>query len=309
LDGNFYGTSEIGGANGQGAIFKMTPAGLLTNLYSFTGGSDGGYPWAGLVQAGDTNFYGTASSGGNGYGTLFKISPTGVFTLIREFSSGDTSSPYAPLTLGSNGSLYGCTSGENGGCGTIFEVTPPNTFSLLYTFTNGADGEYPTGGLVQGSDGNFYGTSSAGGPNGTGVVFKVTPAGLLQTLYSFSAVNAYGFNQDGANPSAALVQAGDGNFYGTTEYGGPYGSGTLFRLTLTPPAPPAFLSATETAGTLSLTWSAQSGSSYQLQFCTNLSQAGWTNLGPPLSATASTLGASDAAPPDAQRFYRVVLLP
>jgi uncharacterized repeat protein (TIGR03803 family) len=180
---------------------------------------------------------------------------------------------------------------------------------LLYTFTNGNDGENPTGGLVQGSDGNLYGTSSAGGPNGTGVIFRVTTGGLLQSLYAFSAVTAYGFNQDGANPAAALVQAGDGNFYGTTEYGGPYGSGTIFRLTFTPAPPPQFLSATETAGSLNLTWSAQAGSFYQLQYCTNLSQTTCTNLGGPISATGSTLGKVDTSPSDAQRFYRVILLP
>jgi uncharacterized repeat protein (TIGR03803 family) len=262
------------------------------------------------VQASDANFYGTASSGGSGYGAVFKISPKGVFTLICDFASGNTSGPYAPLTLGADGSLYGCTSGETtGNYGTIFKVTPPNTYTLLYTFTNGNDGANPTGGLVQGSDGTLYGTSSAGGANGSGVLFRVTTGGLLQSLYAFSAVNASGFNQDGANPSAALVQAGDGNFYGTTEYGGPYGSGTIFRLTFTPAPPPEFLAATETAGSLNLTWSTQSGSFYQLQYCTNLNQTTWSNLGGPIAATGSTLGESDTSPSDAQRFYRVLLLP
>jgi uncharacterized repeat protein (TIGR03803 family) len=307
-DGNFYGTTFFGGS-GNGTIFRITPAGLFTNLHSFTGGSDGGYPSAALVQAGDTNFYGTASAGGAGYGTLFKISPKGGFTLIRQFTSGNSSSPYAPLALGADGSLYGSTSGESGGCGTIFKFTPPNAFSLLYTFTNGNDGETPLGGLVQGTDGTFYGTSSAGGPNGTGVVFRVTTGGLLQSLCSFSALNAYGFNQDGASPSAALVQAADGNFYGTTDSGGQYKTGTVFRLTIIPTPPPAFLSTTETAGALTFTWSAEAGSFYQLQYCTNLAQTNWTNLGGPASAPGSTLSASYAASADAQRFYRVVLLP
>ncbi len=308
VDGNFYGTTVLGGS-GYGTIFRITPAGVFTNLHSFTGGSDGASPWAALVQAGDTNLYGTAPAGGTGYGTLFKITPKGVFTMIRQFSSGNSSAPYAPLALGADGSLYGCTSGESGGCGTIFKLTPPNAYSLLYTFTNGNDGEYPMGGLVQGTDGTFYGTSSVGGSNGSGVLFRVTTSGLFQSLYSFSATGSYGFNQDGAGPAAALVQAADGSFYGTTKAGGQYGSGTVFRLTFTPPPPPAFLSATQTAGSLNFTWSAQSGSFYQLQYCTNLALANWTNLTGPASAASSTLGASDLAPADAQRFYRVVLLP
>jgi uncharacterized repeat protein (TIGR03803 family) len=314
LDGNFYGTSEMGGANGQGTIFRITPEGVLTNLHTFTGGSDGGNPWAALVQASDTNFYGTASSGGAGYGTVFMISPDGTFTVISEFDSdksSDTSGPHAPLALGTDGSLYGCTAGlYSGGFGTIFKVTPPNAFSLLYTFTNGIDGANPTGGLVQGSDGNFYGTIEYGGQNGTGGIFRVTTGGVLRPLYAFSAVDGNGFNEDGANPSAGLVQAGDGNFYGTTEIGGPYGSGTIFRMTVTPTAPPAFLSATNIDGALLLTWSTEFGALYQLQYATNLSQPIWANIGGPISATHSTLGAeTDTDPADAQRFYRVVLLP
>jgi uncharacterized repeat protein (TIGR03803 family) len=310
IDGNFYGTSETGGANGKGNVFTLNSSGLLTNLYSFTGGSDGGSPEAALVQANDTNFYGTTTSGGSGYGTLFKISPEGAFTMIQEFSGGNSSGPFSPLVLATNGSLYGCASGEAGDkFGVIFKVTPPNAYTVLYTFTNGIDGEEPRGGLVQGSDGIFYGTTSGGGPNGNGVVFKMTTGGNVQALYAFSAVDDYGFNQDGANPSTTLVQAGDGNFYGTAEYGGPYGSGTIFRVAIIPTPPPVFLPAAETGGALVLTWSAEYGSSYQLQSCTNLSQPIWTHLGAPISAAGSTAGESNPTTGEAQRFYRVILLP
>jgi uncharacterized repeat protein (TIGR03803 family) len=305
IDGNFYGTT-IFGSTDYGTIFKMTSAGVVSNLHSFTGGSDGAYPWAALVQGTDTNFYGTAYDGGSGYGTVFKVTSKGAFTLIHEFNGSSGGAPYAPLIQASDGNFYGTTSGENtSGFGTIFKITPPNTFSNLYSFTNGSDGAGPMGGLVQGSDGNFYGTTSAGGPNDTGVVFSLTPGGSLQPLYYFSAVNTYGFNQDGSGPDGALIQATDGSFYGVTEYGGQYGSGTIFRLTVAP----AFLSATEAAGTMSFTWSTEAGAIYQLQYCTDLAQINWTCLGNSITATTSTLSACDVAPADTQRFYRVVALP
>jgi uncharacterized repeat protein (TIGR03803 family) len=315
-DGNFYGTSEMGGS-GYGTIFRITPAGVFTNLHSFNGGSDGGYPYAALLQANDTNFYGTTTGGGSGYGTIFKITPKGAFSVVRALAGGNSSSPYGALIQGADGNLYGTTSGESAsGYGTIFRITLPGTFTNLYSFTNGMDGASPMAGLVQGSDGNFYGTTSAGGLNGNGTVFRLTAAGSFQALYSFSAINeaeynqtGLGLNQDGVGPCSALVQAGDGSFYGVAEFGGRYGSGTVFRLTLSAPPPPAFLLLTETGGAFNFTWTAQAGSLYQLQYCANLAQTNWINLGAAMPAAGSTLAGLDAAPADAHRFYRVVGLP
>ena len=170
-DGNFYGTTGAGGANNAGTVFKLTPEGVETILYSFGGGSDGG-GGVGLVQASDGNFYGTTGAGGaNNVGTVFKLTPEGVETVLYSFSgtsySGpDGANPVGQLVQGSDGNFYGVTS--FGGlpspvvmntttCGTVFKVTPEGVETILHRFS-GPDGQDPNG-LVQGSDGNFYGTT------------------------------------------------------------------------------------------------------------------------------------------------------
>lgn len=302
-DGNFYGTTGTGGLNGIGTIFRITPAGVLTNLHSFSHGSDGYYPLAPLIQGADTNFYGTTSAGAIGYGTVFKITPKGVFTVVHTFSGTGEGSPYAGLVQATDGNFYGTTAFATGCYGMVFRITPPNTFSILYSFTNGSDGANPTAALIQGADGNLYGTTSGESTSGYGTIFKITLAGIFTPLYSFTN------GSDGAYPYAALVQGPDGNFYGATESGGQNGSGTVFQLIITPPSPPIFLSTTQTAGTLNFTWSTEAGANYRVQYCTCLSQANWICLGNSITATTCTLSACDVAPADAQRFYRVVLLP
>ena len=264
-DGNFYGTTPYGGAGstcengygcGYGTVFKITPTSELTTLYSFCSQSkcaDGEYPYAGLVQGTDGNFYGTAGGGGaiKG-GTVFKITPTGALTTLYSFCSQshctDGGGPTATLIQGTDGNYYGTTEGgganciSQGGCGTIFKITSTGTLTTLHSFGGGSDGLDITGGLVQGSDGNFYGTTFGGGnvsacdQYGCGTVFKITPTGTLTTLYTFcSQTNC----ADGAAPlSETLVQGTDGNLYGTTLFGGSYstcidscGDGTLFEIT------------------------------------------------------------------------------
>jgi len=231
-DGNFYGTTESGGADDAGAVFQITPSGTLTTLYSFTGG-DGEFPYAGLVQGSDGNFYGTTVFGGAdcldlGCGTVFQITPSGTLTTLYIFAGSDGANPYAGLVQGSDGNFYGTTKLGGlgpctGGCGTVFKITPSGTLTTLYGFA-GSDGEFPYAGLVQGSDGNFYGTTYGGGANSDGTVFKITPGGTLTTLYSFAS-------SDGASPIAGLVQGSDGNFYGTTAGGGANSDGTVFKIT------------------------------------------------------------------------------
>jgi uncharacterized repeat protein (TIGR03803 family) len=242
-DGDFYGTTGAGGANGNcnisggcGTIFKVTPGGTLTTLYSFcsqAGCTDGVSPQAGLVRATDGNFYGTTYSGGasgncsGGCGTVFKVTPGGMPTTLHSFAMTDGAFPQAGLVQGTDGNFYGTTSYSGVGAGTVFKMTPAGALTTLYTFS-GLDGAFPQAGLVQGIDGNFYGTTPYGGPNGGGTVFKITSVGALTTLYSFCSYYAC---FDGAGPEAGLVQGTDGNFYGTTYRGGYYHSGTVFEIT------------------------------------------------------------------------------
>jgi uncharacterized repeat protein (TIGR03803 family) len=274
-DGNFYGTTYQGGTNGDGTVFKITTNGAFTSLYSFTGTNDGANPRAGLVQGSDGNFYGTTVGGGmvfqmtpagvlttlfsgsgylprsalvqgsdgNFYGTthsyptiglkiydgnVFKISTNGVLTILYSFGFvGNYGADPNGLVQGSDGYFYGTTrAGGTWHAGTVFKITTNGALTSLHSFTggNGGWGWGPSAGLVQGSDGNFYGTTSSGGTNGNGTVFKITTNGALTSLYSFTGTN------DGGSPVAALVQGSDGNFYGTTEYGGTNGDGTVFKI-------------------------------------------------------------------------------
>ena len=291
--GNFYGAISEGGVSGWGRIFMITPAGVLTNLVDFTGGTDGGGP-AGLVQGNDGNFYGVTQSGD---GTIFQMTPAGGVTTLYTFSGGTGMAgvpalgfthvltvaaggvgtglvgPTSPgLIQGSDGDFYGlANSGGPAGAGGVFKITADGAYTPLYTFTGGnaygppfyglpfgitvfgyvapVDGGNPKGGLIQGSDGNFYGTTSAGGVSNAGTVFMISvadvhtqvlysddtsswygdlamPAGNLTTLYSFTGGN------DGGYPQAGVVQGCDGSLYVATSAAGKMGDGTVFRLTL-----------------------------------------------------------------------------
>ncbi len=248
-DGNLYGTTFTGGANGKGTVFKVTPGGTLTTLYSFcaqSGCTDGYSPVAGLIQGSDGNFYGTTGGGGvntSSRGTIFQMTPSGTLTTLYSFCQDnrcrDGQDPEAGLLQGRNGYLYGTTYfGGPYGSGEVFEMTPSGKVYTLYAFcsiNNGqaacADGSLPQAGLVQGSDGNFYGTTYSGGTgyHSYGTVFKVTPLfGTLTTLYNFCDQTGC---PDGYYPEAGLVQGTDGNFYGTTSTGGANNQGTVFQIT------------------------------------------------------------------------------
>jgi uncharacterized repeat protein (TIGR03803 family) len=235
-DGNLYGTTEEGGTNGDGTVFQITTNGAEAVLYSFTGGNDGRYAFGGLVQASDGNLYGTTGNGGtNGYGTVFRMTINGALTSLYSFTGGnDGGNPLAGLVQASDGNLYGTTAYDNT-LGTVFRITTNGALTTLHFFYGGSDGGYPQAGLVQASDGNLYGTTEFGGvanwyAGSGGTVFRITTNGALTSLYSFTGGN------DGGNPLAGLVQASDGNLYGTTFYGGNtnlngYGYGTVFRIT------------------------------------------------------------------------------
>jgi uncharacterized repeat protein (TIGR03803 family) len=227
-NGNLYGTAELGANQGGGGglcapygcgnVFKITPSGTLTTLYSFC-------------------------SQGGGAGTFFRITPSGALTTLYNFCSQsgctDGDVPYGSLVLANNGDFYGTTwfGGANCapvGCGTIFKITPNGALTTLYSFcpqSGCADGEQPNG-LVQATNGDFYGTTQLGGAYNNadgagGTVFTITPSGALTTLYSFCS----GECVDGSFPYAGLVQASNGDFYGTTDFDGAIGFGTVFKIT------------------------------------------------------------------------------
>jgi uncharacterized repeat protein (TIGR03803 family) len=238
-DGNFYGTTSNGGINSSGTVFKITPSGTLTTIYKFcslTNCADGDLPFGPLVQGTDGNFYGTTQGrGAHLDGTIFKITPSGTLTTLHNFCSetncADGFISYG-LVQASDGNFYGTTeSGTQGpNAGTVFKITSDGTFTTLYTFTCSAtcpNGSGPVGTLIQATDGNLYGVTLNGGSGvsciSCGTVYQITPAGALTTLHSFD-------DSDGEFPEAGLLQATDGNFYGSTFQGGANGSGTIFSL-------------------------------------------------------------------------------
>jgi uncharacterized repeat protein (TIGR03803 family) len=240
-NGNFYGTTSMGGSDSAGTVFGITPSGTETVLHNFCrasscGGLTGGYnPYAPLIQGTDGFLYGTTVLGGNdfqgsGQGTIFKIGYAGSLARLHVFEGTDGGDPFAALMQASDGNFYGTTStfGANDG-GTVFKMTPSGTLTTLYNFcaqAECADGADSRGGLVQGTDGNFYGTTYTGGADNYGTVFEITPAGSLTTLHSFDKT-------DGIYPIPGLVQATDGNFYGvTTGALGYHAYGTVFKLSM-----------------------------------------------------------------------------
>jgi uncharacterized repeat protein (TIGR03803 family) len=257
IDGNIYGVTSAGGKNGTsssgGTVFRMTPAGKVTLLYSFCGlanCADGTKP-NGLIQTADGKFYGTTGLGGAsdasicsnvgiGCGTFFEVGAGRTLTTLYSFCShtncNDGFFPWgAPLAVGRNGNIYGTTSaggdlnGDNNcawGCGTIYEITPTGGLTTLHVFCSNPGCPVGSGGaLMLAKDGDFYGATdySASGDYGGGF-YKLTPNGHLSILYTFD-VDANG-DCCGTTP----IQANDGNFYGSAA-GGKYGYGFIYKLT------------------------------------------------------------------------------
>jgi uncharacterized repeat protein (TIGR03803 family) len=233
LDGNFYGTTHgdrVGRTFYAGTVFRVTPSGTLTTVHDV----GTAYPYAGLLLAADGSFYGTTERHKEDYnrGLIFQVLADGAFTKLRLSPGGTT----APLIQAVDGDFYGVTGTS------IFKFTSGGAPATLYTFCASdpcPGGRAPWAGLVQASDGNFYGTTSQGGSStilDAGTVFRMNPAGDLTPIYSFCA---HANCADGANPYAGLIQATDGNLYGTTVEGGgstncgPGGCGTVFKVSLT----------------------------------------------------------------------------
>jgi uncharacterized repeat protein (TIGR03803 family) len=243
-DGNFYGGTANGGTSGYGIVFKFTGSGAPITLHDFDG-TDGRSIYDRMVQLGDGNFYGTTPYGGNigecaegpGCGTVFQMTPSGTLTTLHDFCSlpdcADGAVLYESLALGTDGNFYGATwgGGSAADAGTVFRITPTGTLTTIYTFC--ADG-YPfcggpgALGPALGKHGNFYGTTAFGGAYSEGSIFKITPGGMLTTIYNFCTQIAC---TDGSDARSGVILGSDGNLYGTTYYGGTYNEGTVFRIT------------------------------------------------------------------------------
>jgi uncharacterized repeat protein (TIGR03803 family) len=230
--GNLWGTTTRQPGYGSGTVYKLTPSGNGWNertVYSFPGPGDTNV-W-GFILDGQGNLYNTTiNDGAYGQGSLFEITPAGVESTIYNFTGGADGGQlwFENLVRDALGNFYGTTQG--GGAhkfGVVFEVTPSGTETVLYSFTGGADGAYPTGGVVRDAEGNLYGTTANGGRYNQGTVFKVTPGGIETVLHSFRGA-AYG---DGKNPQGGLVADTHGHLYGVTWTGGTSHDGTVFEVT------------------------------------------------------------------------------
>jgi len=229
-DGNLYGMTQEAGAHDDGVVFKITTAGAETVLHSFDE-ADGMYPYGSLIFGPDGNLYGMTSQGGNNLGVVFKITTAGVETVLHTFGPDD-GRPISSLMLGSDGNFYGTAQqgGANNQGGTVFKITPAGVETILHSFGGEGDGASPMGRLIQGRDGNLYGTTSMGGDKGHGTVFKITTAGVETVLHSFAG------GADGKDPRGSLVQGPDGSLYGMTSASmaspiGDKNNGTVFKIT------------------------------------------------------------------------------
>lgn len=220
-NGDLYGMTTWGGANGLGTVFKVTTSGTATTLVHFEG-TNGKNPYGSLALGEDGNLYGITTWGGTSdRGTVFMMTPAGSLTTLYSFSNSN-GHPRGGLVQGSDGDFYGTTrQGGANSLGTIFKITSTGAYTLLASF-NGANGQNPEGSLVEGTDGSFYGTALAGGANSHGTVFKVTTEGVLTAIASFDGIN-------GSIPNGGLVLGADGDFYGVTTAGDT--NGTIFKVT------------------------------------------------------------------------------
>jgi uncharacterized repeat protein (TIGR03803 family) len=234
--GNLYGTTYLGGRFGAGSVYRLSPTGsswTYSSLYSFRAGADGSGPAFGSLAMGpDHTLFGTTEGGGY-FGTAFVVCACPAKeAVVHSFGTGtDGAQPIGGVVLDAAGNLYGTTSeGGASGNGTVFEATRSGhtwTESVIYSFTGGNDGANPPAGVTLDSHGNLYGTSSFGGANGVGAIYKLTHSnsGWKETiLYNFQGLT------DGQNPVGGVVLDSSGNLYGTTFDGGVNGGGTVYEL-------------------------------------------------------------------------------
>lgn len=239
--GNLYGTSVQGGMYGGGTVFQVTPGGVHTVLYNFTGGADGGEPYKGVTLDAQGNLYGTAVTGGGGSceggcGVVFKVTNSGgswTESAIHAFTGSDGSGPGSPVAI-ANGYVFGTTpTGGAYGMGVVYQLKADGSgdwhFHVIHTFTGGADGGGGSAGrLFIDPHGNLFGVCTVGGVNGFGTVYEMSPN---QGSWQFMTLYAFKDQPDGASPYSSVTFDKAGNLYGTTYYAGANDQGTVYKLT------------------------------------------------------------------------------
>lgn len=226
-DGNLYGLTSSGGAHGYGTLFRLFPTGGAGRIYSFE--SPNRTSPTRLVELNAGEFYGT-SAGYGSLGSIYRLTLSGVFTTLHTFTGSGDVYDSESLVVGNDGNLYGaCPTGGLGqppfDSGIVFRITPAGVFDVLHSFAGGLDGRRPWCGLVRTAEQTFRGITTEGGLHGKGTIFEITAQGALATIFHFSP------SSDGAGGAGAMVELEDGNLYGATREGGPFGRGTIFRLT------------------------------------------------------------------------------
>lgn len=223
-DQRYHGTINAAGTRNHGAVYRLSPSGDIVYEHDFEGGADGGYPQSAPLQGTDGAFYGTTEGASSAYaGTVYKIDTSDRYSVMHLFTTTDGRGP-SPLVQGADLNFYGTTSaGGQNGLGTFFRISSTGEFTVLHHFSSADGGS--VGLLIQASDGNFYGTIYENGASNNGAIVKITSTGTVTTFYSFAG------GQDGSQPQGGLLQATDGNFYGTLNQEGANGGGTLYRVT------------------------------------------------------------------------------
>jgi uncharacterized repeat protein (TIGR03803 family) len=230
-DGNLYGPTTNGGTVGVGTIYKISPTGTVSILYSFLGGAVGSNPNASLMQGKDGNLYGSTTNAGiNGAGTIFKITTKGKLTLLHTFDSTDGTQPDSALVQGTDGNFYGTAlQGGANNDGVVYKITATGKFTLLHSFNPPTDGTFSYAGMIQGTDGSFYGTTNAYG-GFLDTIYKVTLKGVYSNVYQFDGTNS----TIGISAANALVQNTNGLLYGATSFSSSNtgGNGTVYTLNI-----------------------------------------------------------------------------
>ena len=229
-DGNFYGTVATNGASSVGYVFRVTPAGSMSVVYSFTGGADGGTPTNSLIEGNDGNLYGTNTTGGVGNGVLYQLTLAGAITVLHTFTAATDGLAAGSLIETTSGDFFGAAnSGGASSSGTVFEYSHLGVFSLVHTFTGTAsDGSRPNSELVQASDGLIYGVTVRGGSMGAGSIFRFNPADFT-TFTTFSSFAPTGQSDPNYNPTFGMTEGTDGALYGLTAEGGT-GYGSVYKV-------------------------------------------------------------------------------